>query len=109
MVDPDAWLHFIDQQLFKRRGNASGVVKVDKQLYYIGRAHQGRYVVLKVDAQNKQFIVELAGQIIKTLPIKGLYHGQMPLGDYLKFIQAQAISEWRRYKQQTRRYVTVTM
>jgi hypothetical protein len=41
--------------------------------YYIGRTYQGRLVILQIDAANQQFKVELANQLLKTIPIKGLY------------------------------------
>jgi hypothetical protein len=97
MVDPDRWLQTIDGQLFKRRVNHAGSVKVDKHSYYIGRAHRGRYVVLKVDATQEQFLVELAGELIKTIPIKGLQNEEMPFERYLDFICLQAVSNWRLY------------
>ena len=105
MVDPDRWLQTIDGQLFKRRVNHAGSVKVDKHSYYIGRAHRGRYVVLKVDATQQQFLVELAGELIKTIPIKGLQNEEMPFERYLDFICQQAVSNWRLYLRKGPRYL----
>lgn len=105
MVDPDRWLQTIDGQLFKRRVNYAGSVKVDKYPYYIGRAHRGRYVVLKVDAANQQFVVELAGEVIKTIPIKGLQNQLMPFVQYLEFICQQAVSNWRLYLRKRPQYL----
>ena len=96
-IDPDRWLEAIEGDLFKRRVSQAGTVKVDKHRYYIGRAYQGRLVVLRVDAANKQFVVELNSEPIKTVPIKGLYHGQMSFIAYLDFICEQAVSAWRQY------------
>lgn len=97
MMDPDRWLETIEGALFKRRVSKAGTVKVDNHRYYIGRAYHGRLVVLRVDALNKQFVVELNSEPIKTLPIKGLYHGQMSFTAYLDFICEQAVSAWRHY------------
>jgi hypothetical protein len=105
VVDPDRWLQTIDGQLFKRRVNHAGTVKVDKRAYYIGRAHQGRYVVLRVEAATQQLVVELNGEKLKELPIKGLQQQQMSFERYLDFIRQQAVSEWRQYLHKTRRYV----
>ena len=104
-IDPDRWLKDIDGHLFKRRVNRSGTVKVDKHHYFIGRAHHGCYVVLRVQAAQQQLVVELKGETLKTLPIKGLQHRLMSLPDYLLFIQQQAISEWRQHLAKTPRYV----
>jgi transposase InsO family protein len=105
MVDPDRWLQTIDGQLFKRRVNHAGSVKVDKHAYYIGRAHRGRYVVLKVDAAQQQFLVELAGELIKTIPLKGLQNQLMPFEQYLDFICQQAVSNWRLYLRKRLQYL----
>lgn len=96
-IDPDRWLETIEGTLFKRRVSKAGTVKVGKQRYYIGRAYHGRLVVLRVEALNKQFVVELNSEPIKTVPIKGLYHGQMLFAACLDFICEQAISAWRHY------------
>jgi len=104
-IDPDRWLARIDGHLFKRRVNCSGAIKVDKHHYFIGRAHHGRYVVLRVEAIQQQLVVELKGEPLKTLPIKGLQHRLMSLAEYLPFIQQQALSEWRQYLAKARRYV----
>ena len=108
-IDPDCWLDTIQGQLFKRRVNASGTVQVDKHKYYMGRAHHGRLVVLQVDAVNREFVVELNNEVIKTIPIKGLYQGQLSFTDYLKFICEQAISNWRLYQRKQRRYLPLAV
>ena len=108
-IDPDRWLERLDGKLFKRRVTHSGTVKVDKHRYYIGRAYHGRLVVLRVDAANQQFVVELNDKPIKTLEIKGLYHGQMSFTAYLDFISKQAISAWRSYLQKHRRYLPLAV
>lgn len=97
IIDPDRWLQTIDGKLFKRRVSKAGTIMVDKQRYYIGRPHHGRLVLLRVDASHKQFVVELLGQSLKTLPIKGLYHASLSFAAYLDFICQQAVSAWRHY------------
>jgi len=89
--------------------NAAGSVQVDKFKYYIGRAYRGRSVVLQVDAANKQFKVELAEKPLKTIPIKGLEHGQMSFERYLEFIGKQAISAWRLHLRKQRRYLPLAV
>ena len=109
MVDPDRWLQTIDGELVTRRVNAAGTVQVDKYKYYIGRAYHGRTVVLQVDATNQQFNVELAKKPLKTIPIKGLEHRQMPFDEYLEFICKQAVSAWRLYLRKQRRYLPLAV
>lgn len=108
-IDPDRWLETIDGYLFKRRVNASGTVQVDKSKYYIGRAYQGRLVVLRVEAATQQFVVELANEPLKTIPIKGLQQAHMSFEAYLDFICEQALSEWRLYIQKRWQYLPLAV
>lgn len=105
VVDPDRWLAAIDGQIFKRRVMATGTVKLDKHHYYIRRDLKGRTVLLQIDAPNHQLQVLLGDEVIKTIPLKGLHQQLMPFDQYLALIQAEAVSEWRRYLQRTKRYV----
>jgi len=105
IVDPDHWLKAIDGQLFKRRVDAAGTVRLDKQRYYIQRALKGRYVLLQIDAPTGQVQVLLHDQIIKTMPLKDLQQQLLPFADYLALIKREAISDWRRYLHAARRYV----
>lgn len=95
-LDADGWLNTVDKQPFRRRITAQGTVSVDTDRYYIGRQFKGRYAVLWVDAPQRQLQVELAGQVIKTLPLKCLLGGNMPFADYFELICGQARSEARR-------------
>lgn len=104
-VDPDSWLDFIDGQVFKRRVDAAGTIRLDKHRYYIRRDLRGRYVLLQIDAPNRQVLVLLNNELIKTMPLKGLHHQPLPFADYLNLIQTEAISQWRRYLHTAKRYV----
>lgn len=104
-VDPDRWLDDYDGQLFKRRVAANGTVRLDKHRYYIRRELRGRYVLLQIDAPNHQLQVLLNNEVIKTIPLKGLYQQPLPWPDYLRLIRAEAVSQWRRYLQRAKRYV----
>lgn len=104
-VDPDRWLEAFDGQIFKRRVNAAGAVKLAKHHYYIRRELKGRTVLLQIDAPNRQLEVLVGDELIKTIPLKGLHQQVMPFAAYLSLIQAEAVSEWRRYLQRTKRYV----
>lgn len=103
-VDPDGWLHFVHGKRYIRRVNPAGNIKVDKHSYYIGRAYQKQYVVLTMDAKQKQFVVRQKEAILKHLPLKGLHGGTVSFADYLTLISQEAISEWRHYQRQLVRY-----
>ena len=103
-IDPDAWLKRYHEQVFKRRVRSNGYVSVDKSTYYVGQKHKGQRVLLQLNAETKQFDVILDEKIIKTMDIKGLYHGEMDFGYYLEYITKEAVSEERRLKYKRRRY-----
>lgn len=94
-IDPDRWLQALHNQRFKRRVRSNGTVSVDKHDYYVARSLKGRYVVLRVDAHDRQFVVELDHQPIKTVPIKRLYDQELDFADYVELIREEAISERR--------------
>jgi hypothetical protein len=71
-VDPDSWLD---------------------QLH--GRFYQS--IVLKVDAQEKHLVAFQDNKPVKQVPLKGLYNGIMLFEDYLPLVQAEAVSDYRRY------------
>jgi transposase InsO family protein len=94
-IDSDRWLQAYHSERFKRRVRSNGTVTIDKHNYYIKRALKGRYVVLRVDAYQRQFEAELDHQTIKTIPIKSLYNQDLDFADYVELIRKEAISERR--------------
>ncbi len=92
-VDPDAWLTYWNQQVFRRTVNSNGSISVDARRYYIGRSYKGLRVLLHINAQEKVFVVHKADTEIKQVPIKGLAHGILPFDDYVDYIRRQARSE----------------
>ena len=97
-VDPDSWLAHYHGRYFTRRITSNGTVQVDKQSYYIQDGLKGQFVLMVVDAQNREFIILLKQKPIKKLPIKGLYsEGVIAFEEYLKMSLTQARSEWQEY------------
>jgi hypothetical protein len=105
-IDPDHWLQAFHNQRFKRRVRSNGTVSVDKHDYYVARSLKGRYVVLRMDAHDRQFVVELDRQPIKTMPIKSLYDQELDFADYVELIREEAISE-RRLSMRRVRYTSL--
>jgi len=95
-VDPDAWLESIHGERYARRVRADGTVTVDNQRYYIKQKLRGQRVVLMVNLFDQAFLVLHQKQVIKQVPIKGLYHGKLAFQDYLKMMSKEAISQRRR-------------
>lgn len=101
-IDPDRWLLAVHNRVYKRRVEANGSVQVDRQKYYVSRRLRGCYVLIRVDAHQQTFHVEVDGREIKVLLIKGLFHGEIDLVDYLEIMQQQAESEWRKARRRRR-------
>jgi hypothetical protein len=103
VVDPDAWLKHYHQQGFKRRVRSNGTVTVDTDRYYIGKQYAGQQVLLVVDAPAKQLAVWLGNQCLKRCAIRNLFHGELPLADYVDRMIQAAQSEEKRLKAQRNR------
>jgi transposase InsO family protein len=95
-VDPDRWLHHLHGQAFARRIGSDGCVEINQEAYYIKQQLAGHQVVLFVNAPEKLFEVWHEGTLIKQLPIKGLYGGELPFERYVTLITQEARSEQRR-------------
>lgn len=102
-IDLDRWLHKLHRRSFRRRVQANGSVKVDKRSYYVGRHLRGQSVNLRINADTQVFDVMQKRQVIKSIPIKGLYHTTLEFEDYLKLICQEARTEWRQTKRLVRK------
>lgn len=95
-IDPDNWLGSIHGQRYVRKINANGSIQIDNRSYYVKRALRHQYVTVKVDAQQRQLVIELNKQVIKTAKIKGLYDQVLDFETWLELIQEEARVHWRR-------------
>lgn len=102
LIDPDRWLQSFHNKRFKRRVSSRGTVSIDTDYYYIGQHLQGRYVVLRLDAYQRQFEVELDGKVLKHKPVKCLFNTEMLFEDYFEVMCQQACSQVKRLKQKAR-------
>jgi hypothetical protein len=94
-VDPDSWLRAVANEHFTRKVKSDGAIGVDKRDYYVGRELAGQYVVIKVDAEQRELAIEHHKKEVKRLAIKGLYRREMILEDYRQAILEEARSEKR--------------
>lgn len=92
-VDPDQWLTVLDGHCYVRKVRRNGTVSVDGVAYYVDHTWDGKYVNLRLDAQQRSLVVEERQQVIKALPIKGLVGEQLPLDAYLALITQEARSQ----------------
>ncbi len=89
-VDPDRWLEVLDGQRYGRKVRSTGTVTVDGVSYYVDQAWAGKYVSLRLDAQQRVFVVEYREQMVKTVPIKGLVGEHLSWESYLEQITVEA-------------------
>ena len=104
-MDPDSWLKQIHGHYYRRRVNRNGTVQVGGFRYYISRQLERQNVVLRVNASAQHLAVLQDEKLFKRVPIKGLYDTpRMVLEDYIPLIQAEAVSDYRRYLLKRRSY-----
>jgi hypothetical protein len=101
-VNPDAWLLSCHRRLFKRRVTANGTIQIDRSRYYVQRDLVGRYVLCKLDAHRQVFEISLDNRLVKTVPIRGLYHDLLEFGLYLDLMLKEATAEQRRLRRKQR-------
>jgi transposase InsO family protein len=80
-VDPDRWLARLDGRPYVRVVRGNGVVLVEHQPYYVGRALAGQRVALAVAAAERVLVVRHRGEVLKRLPPKGLQGRTLPLAE----------------------------
>jgi len=92
-VQPNTWLHAQHGRVFRRRIRANGTIQVDKHVYYVDKQLTKRSVLVHLDATKRCLWVTVDGvALAKLLPLKDLHDEQMPLFDYLKVLQQEAMS-----------------
>ena len=96
-VDPDSWLTQIQGRFYRRRVKQNGTVQIGRQQYYVSRKLHRQAVALQVNASDRQLTVWQENRCFKQIPLKGLYNGELLLEDYVPLIQAEAVSDYRRY------------
>jgi hypothetical protein len=102
IVDPDAWLLPASKQLYRRRVDRNGTIMIGNQRYYIRRALAKQQVAIRVVPHSQELHIYLDNKVVKKVAIKGLYHGQMLLEDYVTLICREAVSDARRLKTRRR-------
>ena len=83
-----------------------GRIKVNKQVYYLGKAYRKQYVVIHVNAKTRELVVRQGNQVIKRLPIKGLRECILAWADYVQLICREALSEWQQHQRRRTQYVS---
>jgi hypothetical protein len=92
-VDPDRWLQAIDGRRYVRKVRQDTSISLDDVPYYLGRELVGKSVVLRVDAAQKELVVEDEGSEVKRVAIKGVGSAPMRFDAYVMRMCAEARSE----------------
>lgn len=101
-VDPDAWLTSIHGSCYTRRVNSNGGIRLGDQQYYVRARLRGQQVTARVDALNRQIVIEQRGEVLKIVPIKGLVEGHLEFEAYFEWMLQEARSYWRKLTLQKR-------
>ncbi len=103
VVNPDRWLDSYDGLSVVRTVSRHGMVSIDLKDYYVGRALAGQRVALHLSANARAWLVVQGTQVLKTLPLKGLYGAVLPFERFVEFMMGQARAEQRLRTAQQRR------
>ena len=82
-------------------------MRIGSHPYYIRKRLAGHQALLILNATAEVFDIWVRQNVITTKPIKGLYHGEMPLADYNGMMVEEARSEERQMQQKRRRQSSV--
>jgi len=80
-----------------------GTVRVDLKSYYVGRPLAGQHVALHLSAAKRALLVVHGHQVIKTLPLKGLWGKALRFEEFVQLMMGQARAEHRLRSAQERR------
>lgn len=87
-VNPDAWLGSIQRRIYRRRVTSDGTIQIDRHTYGIGSAYRKQSVAAHV--VGSEFYVTCAEQVLKKLPIRGLFGQPMLFDSYLILLREEA-------------------
>jgi hypothetical protein len=103
IVNPDRWLQVSDGLAVVRTVSRQGMVSIDLKAYYVGQALAGQRVALHLAAKTHSWLVSVGSQVLKTLPLKGLYGAVLPFEQFVALMRQQARAEQRLRTSQERR------
>jgi transposase InsO family protein len=103
VVNPDGWLQVSDGLHVVRTVNRKGMVSIDLKDYYVGQALAGQRVALHLSAKTRSWLVIQGTQLLKSLPLKGLYGAALPFEQFVQLMMQQARAEQRLRTAQERR------
>lgn len=103
VVNPDRWLQISDGLSVVRTVSRKGTVSIDLKDYYVGQALAGQRVALHLSAKKQAWLVIQDTQLLKSLPLKGLYGAALSFEQFVQLMMGQARAEQRLRTAQERR------
>ena len=103
VVNPDRWLEVSDGLSVVRTVSRKGTVSIDLKDYYVGQAFAGQRVALQLSAKKQAWLVIQGTQLLKSLPLKGLYAAALSFEAFVQLMMGQARAEQRLRTAQERR------
>jgi transposase InsO family protein len=95
MVDPLRWLAQEPQQVFRRRVDAAGRIKLDLKRYYVGKALHGQQITVHLNATEAKLVLLGENRIIKEIAVPSWSKDPVPFAVYVQQMQEQARAEHR--------------
>jgi hypothetical protein len=89
-VQPDRWLSSIHNRIYRRRVSSDGTIQIDRHTYSVGSRYAKQPVLVHLDAEVHRFHFNIAGRVVKTLPMGGLHGRRLRFWDYFRLIQSEA-------------------
>jgi hypothetical protein len=103
VVNPDRWLQVSDGLHVVRTVRRNGRVSIDLKDYSVGQALAGQRVALHLSAKAGAWLVIQGTQLLKSIPLKGLYGAALPFEKCVPLMMQQARAEQRLRTAQERR------
>jgi hypothetical protein len=98
-VQPDQWLADYHGGVYRRHVSSAGTIQVDRHTYFVDSALAKPLVLVQLDALQRCLRVSHEGQLVKQLPLRGLYGMEaMDFSAFLIAMQAEARTvEWHHH------------
>ena len=96
LVHPDRWLNTIQDRIYQRRVTSDGTIQIDRHTYSIGKNYRQQPISARI--VGTEFCVEWSGDLIKKLPIRGLYGQRMLFDAYMILLREEARTLELRYQ-----------
>jgi len=107
LIEVDGWLGRLDGFHMERKINAQGMIHLDLRSYYVDLHRAGQRVTLEIQAASRSMLVWQEGNLLKTVPIRGLTGAWLSFERFVEYMVQQARAQHRLKTLQERRKRTM--